>query len=121
MEDDPTSEEEFFDPSSLESEDVELAIHEYTVPGRGKIRFREITRAEGHRFSAVLEKKGTAEWERQVLASLTVAPTKLTHAQVKKWQSQSGSLAQIGGLVEYVNEKSGIQVDGGDLTEEFPE
>lgn len=116
----PATDDSFFDPASLDSESTELEVHECHVPGRGKIRFREMTRSEVHRFASVLEDKGTAEWERQVLATLTVEPTKFSHAQVKKWQDRPGSLVQIGELVEAINEKSGAQVNGRDLTDEFP-
>ncbi len=86
--------------------------------------FRECSRTEALMFGTIADdgsQKALAEFDRQVLATLCVDPTPVTHADVKRWQARRGSQAALGQLVQDVIEQSGIMARGKDETERFSE
>lgn len=104
------------------SASTDFETEDYHVPGFGVIQVRALSRAEQQRVHGMLKQSlEVTDTEAWMVHKACVAPT-FSVADVKKWQA--GPLGRhIGGLVDLVNELSGIGGDdvGPDATEQFPE
>lgn len=111
-----------------EEVDDEEGRHHCDITLNGKpVRFwfREATRSEAVSFARTVgdgtSQKGLMEFDRLVLTTLTVEPTKVTAEQVRRWQERPGGQAPLGHLIDTVIEKAGITPEGKEATERFPD
>jgi len=98
------------DLAALLDVDLDAAVeHWVEIPGRGRMRFRPMSRAEAVHVTNVMQdpSKGIAEWERQAIATTSVEP-KLSHADVKRWQDRAGSAGEIQIVSEFITAISGL-------------
>jgi hypothetical protein len=107
----------------LASDDVIETEHSDIDLGGKTVRFwfRKCTRSEAIRLAKLVEDGKLLEFDRLLLDMLSVEPTRISHADVKRWQARKGSQAALGQLVNDVMERSGFTMTGGEQTERFLE
>lgn len=97
-------EEEFASVADLTEDKVTGQFGTHVIPGRGKVKFRKLSRFEVLKAGEMAD---TLQAEQFTLSRALVVP-KMTEAQVAAWQKGSGAF-EINDLSSAINELSGLK------------